>query len=216
MKVIVITGASDGIGAEMARQWAARGQRRRRAGARGAQRRQARGGRRSAAEPAARRCSCSAATSACEADCIGADRCRRRRPSAASTRWSTTPACRPTRCFDEVDRPALVRDADAHQPLGQRLVHPRRAAAPEGQRAAASSRWRALAGLVGVPGPHGLQRHQVRDDRLLRGAAGRAAAQRRQRDDRLPGRGRHRDPPPRLQRRTGSRPARAASTKAAR
>ena len=45
-----------------------------------------------------------------------------------------------------------------------------------------------LAGLVGVPGPHRLQRDQVRDDRLLRGAARRAQAGRRQRDHRLPGR----------------------------
>jgi NAD(P)-dependent dehydrogenase (short-subunit alcohol dehydrogenase family) len=55
--------------------------------------------------------------------------------------------------FEDVKapRPALVRGPDAHQPVGQRLVHPRRPAAPEAARAAS---WPspALAGLVGVPG----------------------------------------------------------------
>jgi hypothetical protein len=48
-------------------------------------------------------------------------------------------------------------------------------------------------------GPHRVQRHQVRDDRLLRGAAHRAQAVGRQRDHRLPRRGGHGDPPPRLE-----------------
>ena len=84
---------------------------------------------------------------------------------------------------------------------------------------AARGRIVAVASLAGPDRrarPHRLQRDQVRDDRLLRGAARRARAGRRQRDHRLPGRRRDADPPPRLRCAAAGPPARAASTSAAR
>ena len=65
MNVIVITGASDGIGAEMARQWAARGKSDVALvlAARSVDKLEAR--RRGAAARTAPRCWCGAATSAC-------------------------------------------------------------------------------------------------------------------------------------------------------
>ncbi len=72
-----------------------------------------------------------------------------------------------------------------------------------------------LCGLAGVRA-HGLLRQQVRDDRLLRGAADRAGRRRRQRDHRLPGRGGNPAAPSRLECPPARSPAAAGSTNATR
>ena len=95
-------------------------------------------------------------------------------------------------------RSVLVRAPVPRELLGQRLDHARRPAPSEGQ-----PRPRGGGLQPGRPGrrarPHRLQQQQVRDERLLRGAAPGARPARRQRHRGLSGRGGHADPLPWLQ-----------------